>query len=139
MVPTTATLTAAISGVAGFIISSTLTKGIIDNQLESWKVTETLFSICAGIQMPILIGLSIRAARHKKPASVIPRGPLFHEEINIDINNRGEEIQMEVPHSIDVQYQDEHISLSSHESISPKPNVIYVKPRSESVNVECHV
>ena len=51
----------------------------------------------------------------------------------------GEEIQMEVPHQIDVQDQDEHNSLSSHESISPKPNVIYVKSCSESANVECHI
>ena len=139
MVPTTATLTAAISGVAGLIISSTLTKGIIDNQLESWKVTETLFSVLVGIQMPILIGLSIRAARHKKPAPVIPRGLLFHEDINVDIKNQGEEIQMAVPHLINIQDQDEHISLSSHESISPKPKVIYVKPCSESANVEYHI
>ena len=139
MVPTTATLTAAISGVAGFIISSTLTKGIIENQLESWKVTETLFSVLVGIQMPILIGLSIRAARHKKPAPVIPRGPMFHEDINININHRREEIQMEVPHPVDVQDQDDHISLSSHDSVSPKPNVIYVKPCSESPNAEFHI
>ena len=89
--------------------------------------------------MPILIGLSIRAARHKKPAPQIPKGSMFHEDINININDRGEEIQMEVPHQIDVQDQDEHNSLSSHESISPKPNVIYVKSCSESANVECHI
>ena len=120
MVPTTATITSAVSGFSAIISSSLMIKGILDNQLESWKVSETLLSICTGIQMPMLIALTIRAARHKKPAPQIPKGPMFHEDINININDRGEEIQMEVPKPIDVQDQEEHVSLSSHESIFPQ-------------------
>ena len=120
VIPTSATITTAVSWLAGLIASSLMTKGILENQSESWKVSETILSICSGIQMPILIGLSIRAARHKKPAPQFPKGPMFHEDINININDRGEEIQMEVPKPIDVQDQEEHVSLSSHESIFPQ-------------------
>ena len=138
MVPTIATITAAITAVGSSIVSSIMTKGLIDNELESWKRSNILISTCVGIQMPVLIGLSIRAARHKKPAVVIPKGPMFHEDVNININDRGEEIQMEGSNSVDVEEPNDCISLSSHESISPKPNVIFVKPCSGS-DFACHI
>ena len=78
--------------------------------------------------MPLMIGLTLRAAKHKKPTPVIPKGPMFHEDINIDINDRGEEIQIETSYSNNFEAPEVSVSLSSHESVSPKPNVIFVKP-----------
>ena len=34
------------------------------------------------IQMIIMIGMTIRAAKHKKPAPVIPKGPMYHESLS---------------------------------------------------------
>ena len=43
---------------------------------------------------------------------------------------------MEISHSNELP--DDSVSFSSHESVSPNPNVIYVKPRPEN-DVECHI
>ena len=127
MIPTTSTITVTIFEVASLIISSFMTKGIINNQLESWKVAEILLKMCTAMHMPILIGLSIRAAKHKKPAPKIPKGPIFHEDINIDISDRGEEIQMS--NSIGSEDQNNYEGSSS-DTLSPKPKIINVKPCS---------
>ena len=51
-----------------------------------WKM-KSLFLIYQtgiGIGMPVLLGLTIRAAKKKKPAPKIPHGPMFHDDSNSD-------------------------------------------------------
>ena len=145
LIPTTATIASTITSIVSLVIGSLLIKGIVESQSESWKVTEILLNILGGLQMPILIALTIRAARRKKPSPVIPKGPMFHDNAkgkeiprgpmfhDDEINDQGEEIQMEVSISIE-----NHVSISSHESVFPNPNVIFVEPCSGS-DVECHI
>ena len=48
------------------------------------KTIFLIYNTGIGIGMPILLGLTIRAAKKKKPAPKIPHGPMFHEDLNLD-------------------------------------------------------
>ena len=48
------------------------------------KTIFLIYNTGIGIGMPILLGLTIRAAKKKKPAPKIPHGPMFHEDSNLD-------------------------------------------------------
>ena len=119
VVPISATVTSALTGIFALILGSILTKSISDGQLESWKVTEILINTIASVQMPILIGLTVRAAKHKKIAPIIPKGPMFHDGDNDkQRNEQDNQIEMSVPQEIK-NHVSNHVIFSSHESVSP--------------------
>ena len=55
--------------------------------------------------MPILLGLTIRAAKNKKPAPKIPHGPMFHEDSNLDQVEKNE--KSDNKHHFNDQIQEE--------------------------------
>ena len=114
VVPTSATVTSALTGMCALIIGLILIKSISDGYFESWKTTEILMNTIASVQMPILIGLTIRAAKHKKVAPAIPKGPMFHDEdddLNQDQHNN--QIEMSVSHVVE-NNDVNHVSVSSN-------------------------
>ena len=93
-------MTSALTGMCALIIGSILIKSISDGYFESWKTTEILMNTIASVQMPILIGLTIRSAKHKKTAPVIPKGPMFHdgqESVGSNLDMQDNQIEMSVP------------------------------------------
>ena len=48
------------------------------------KILALIYQTGIGIGMPVLLGLTIRAAKKKKPAPKIPHGPMFHDDSNSD-------------------------------------------------------
>ena len=46
------------------------------------KILSLIYQTGIGIGMPVLLGLTIRAAKKKKPAPKIPHGPMFHDDSN---------------------------------------------------------
>ena len=84
--------------------------------------------------MAIMIEMTIRAAKHKKPAPIIPKGPMFHESHS---DNRGvkEEEDIEMQEQEVIQNVDENQIEIDKESFSNDatyavsgPNIIHVKP-----------
>ena len=136
MVPISATITSALSGILGFVILVINVKARQDDVLEVWKYNSFIFSMLCSIQMPIMIGLTIRAAKHKKPAPVIPKGPQFHEPAS-DVGNDAIDISENQVHELEDRNhaQDvEDVSLAVFQPI--RSNVIHVKP---IINDECHI
>ena len=61
-IPIVATIASLATGISGGIVASMLTKSIIENNQESWKTTELVMNIITNVQMPVLIGLTLRVA-----------------------------------------------------------------------------
>ena len=57
------------------------------------KILALIYQTGIGIGMPVLLGLTIRAAKKKKPAPKIPHGPMFHDDSN---SNQVEENENEI-------------------------------------------
>ena len=49
-----------------------------------WKTLVLIYHTGICIGMPILLGLTIRAVKKKKPAPKIPHEPMFHDDSNFD-------------------------------------------------------
>ena len=114
VVPISATVTSALTGIFALILGSILTKSISDGQLESWKVTEILINTIASVQMPILIVLTVRAAKHKKIAPVIPKGPMFHDgDMKKCSKEQDNEIEMSAPPVLE-NHANNSVNFSSH-------------------------
>ena len=57
-----------------------------DNPKGKWKSTVLIFNAFMSIRMPVLLGLTIRSAKKKKPAPKIPSRPMFHDDDDDDSN-----------------------------------------------------
>ena len=77
--------------------------------------------------MPVMIFMTIRAAKHKKPGPTIPKGPMFHET---DTTENDEDIDMQENEVLER-------SMYSNQSVSPLPKIIHVKHIIH--NAECHL
>ena len=108
-------------------------KGHIEHELISWKITSIVFFSSCSVVMPIMILLTICANKKKKPTSVIPKGPMYHDD---DVNDV-EEIEMqEIASENEILHQEQ--STSGNDEVNPVPNVIHVKPIVHN-NTECHI
>ena len=135
MVPITATITSTITAFVTFAIFVIAVKSYSDNVLEVWKFNSFTFSMLCSFQMSIMIGLTIRAAKHKKPAPIIPKGPQFHEPIAKNANADQDVIELQEIQEIN---DDQVESISSEESLQEGPaRIIYVKPMIH--HSECHI
>ena len=134
MVPIIATVTSVLTGIFGIVICVTLIKNLMEDKSEAWKYNGFAMNFCCSLQMPVMILQTLRAAKHKKTAPVIPRRLMFHENVNIDMD---ETIEMQEIAGNNDQGEKEFESLSSHESVFPPPRIIYVKPIEQ--NAECHM
>ena len=63
------------------------------------KILSLIYQTGIGIGMPVLLGLTIRAAKKKKPAPKIPRRPMFHDDSNSDqVEENENDISGKKPH-----------------------------------------
>ena len=63
------------------------------------KILALIYQTGIGIGMPVLLGLTIRAAKKKKPAPKIPHGPMFHDDSNSDqVEKNKNDISGNKPH-----------------------------------------
>ena len=63
------------------------------------KMLFLIYQTGIGIGMPVLLGLTIRAAKKKKPAPKIPRRPMFHDDSNSDqVEENENDISGNKPH-----------------------------------------
>ena len=69
--------------------------------------------------MPALLGLTIRAAKKKKPAPKIPHEPMFHDESNFDQVEENEN---------DISDNKHHSNPQIHESSKKKASKILQGP-----------
>ena len=117
LVPTVATIASLTTGISGGIVALMLIKSIAENNQESWKNTEFVMNTAANLQMPVLIGLTLRVVKHNKTTPVvIPKGPMFHDNENEEGN------QME---------------MVSNEN--PPPNHEELASQVHVLNVESHI
>ena len=77
LVPVSATITSMILGIIGVVFFTMLMKGHNEDYRETWKYSSLSTNMISMIQMPVMIGLTIRAAKHKKPGPVLPKGPKY--------------------------------------------------------------
>ena len=140
MIPVAATITSVISGIAGISLGLVVFGSLIEDRSERWKYTAVFIQSISSIQMPVMILMTVRAAKHKKPGPAIPRGPMYHETDSVeDHEEDGIEMQeIAAPadsckSELSIQYD----SFSSDESLSPSPRLIFVKPIVH--NAECHM
>ena len=71
--------------------------------------------------MPIMLGLTVRAAKKKKLPPKIPRSPMFHDDPHLEENEADDENQED--------HQNEEIQPQN-----PLPKVIFVRPAPDSEN-----
>ena len=131
MVPVTATIASVITGLVGVSACMVVISGLVQDKSESWKYAAVVINSLCSIQMPVMIFMTIRAAKHKKPGPTIPKGPMFHET---DTTKNEENIEML---ENDQVINDDERSMSSNQSVSPLPKIIHVKPIIH--NAECHM
>ena len=126
LVPVSATITSMILGIIGVIFFTMLMKGHNEDYLETWKYSSLSTNLISMIQMPVMIGLTIRAAKHKKPAPVLPKGPMFHEQSDDDDGHENEEHEM---NDVNVDEQVQEVPSDDYDSsVVGHPNIIYVQP-----------
>ena len=73
------------------------------------KTIFLIYNTGIGIGMPILLGLTIRAAKKKKPAPKIPHGPMFHDDSNFDQVEENENDISDNKHNFKPQIQEESV------------------------------
>ena len=140
MVPVVATITTVICGVLGVSLGLVVFSSLIHDQLEQWKYTAVFIQSISTMEMPIMILLTLRAAKHKKPGPAIPKGPMYHETDSVEEKNEENCIEL---HEITInennvnENSNEYDCFSSQDSVSPIPRIIFVKPMIH--NTECHI
>ena len=161
LVPVSATVTSVIAGISSLGIAFMLVKGYVENDEESWKSMAFSASVMTNIDMIVMIGLTIRAAKLRKQKPKIPRRPMYYDNIIDPCMGRVDIIQFLTKghkrHSGTLDsYQDvekEGSSKNHHElsernnesqpescptSPSNKINLINVKPIIKQ-DTECHI
>ena len=98
LVPVSATIISLVGVFACFGIAFSLKEN--DDAKGRWKSTVLIFNAFMSIRMPVLLGLTIRSAKNKKPAPKIPIGPMFHDDDDSNTNNTLEEDQEEKENSV---------------------------------------
>ena len=79
LVPVSATIISLVGVFVTIgIAASVMVRFGDDNPKGKWKSTVLIFNAFMSIRMPVLLGLTIRSAKKKKPAPKIPIGPMFH-------------------------------------------------------------
>ena len=69
----------SVSVLLGAIVLSNLVSSHQEDDRSSWKSTIVTLYFVMSIEMPIMIGLTLRAAKKKKLLPQIPMKPMFHE------------------------------------------------------------
>ena len=64
----------------GIIMTAWFVNGHLNQDQEMWKLTVFAQAIGTSVQMSVMIGLTFRAAKNRKTAPQIPRGPMYHED-----------------------------------------------------------
>ena len=115
LVPVSATVCSVIIGIVDLVLFTVYVKKFDDN--EAWKSISFGLSLISSLEMPIMIALTIRAAKHHKPAPVLPKGPMFHEP------------------EIELTSQADNVQASNQEGVQEPtlPNIINVRPVNETV------
>ena len=140
LIPMSATITSFITSIAGLAVLILLLNGFSNDQYGVMKWLSFGLNIFCSIQTAVMIGLTIRAAKHKKPAPVIPKGPMYHESLSdIDgVVKVEEDIEMqEINQNTDenqIEVVPESFSNDSTYAVSG-PHIIHVKPMIH--NAEC--
>ena len=102
------------------------------NEGKSHMKIKTVFETWTSIQMPIMLSMTIKAAKKKKPLPKIPQKPMFHDENDEEAGNDENKDED----------QDDETPNQDHEFIQPQPStskVIYVKPADPNNTIENHM
>ena len=79
-------VSATIISLVGVFVTIGIAASFMDrygdttNTKGRWKSTVLIFNAFMSIRMPVLLGLTIRSAKKKKPAPKIPSRPMFHDD-----------------------------------------------------------
>ena len=80
LVPVSATVTSVIAGISSLGMAYMLVKGYVENDEESWKTMAFSASVMNNIDMIVMIGLTIRAAKLRNQKPNIPRRPIYYDK-----------------------------------------------------------
>ena len=94
---------------------------VIGKSNEIFLSSMNNFQYCLSIQMPIMLGLTVRAAKQKKLPPKIPKSPMFHDDPHLE---------EDVPEDI----QEDHQNSEEIQPQIPLPQVIFVKPAPDLEN-----
>ena len=81
--------------------------------------------------MPMLLGLTLRAAKQKSPPPVIPHKPHFHNDPNIEDSSSDTQNRTPEPN---VQSRNNQIL-----NVMPNSNLIHVQPANQECIEMCHI
>ena len=90
LVPVSATISSVIGGIVALGLAIAYVKNIQDIDNEAWKSISFGVTLISSLEMPIMIGLTIRAAKYHRTPPKIPRGPMFHEPEIESVSEHGE-------------------------------------------------
>ena len=136
LIPMSATITSFITSIAGLVVFISLLNGFSNDQYGVVKWLSFGLNIFCSIQTAVMIGLTIRAAKHKKQAPVIPKGPLYHEPLENKVSVVEEDIEMQEVDADENHVESDGNSSSSHSCHISGPNIIHVNPIIHAV---CHI
>ena len=83
--------------------------------------------------MPMLLGLTLRAAKQKSPSPVIPHKPHFHNDPNIEDSSSDDQNRTPEPN---VQGERRNSQVLN---VMPNSNVIQVQPANQECIEMCHI
>ena len=149
LVPVSATVTSVIAGISSLGMAFMLVKGYVENDEETWKSMAFSASVMINIDMIVMIGLTIRAAKLRKQKPNIPMGPMYYDkkkescgQVNVIQFLTKEHERPTKPTTFNYQDEQKRISnrlIESYPSTSSKNiRLIDVKPNLKQDD-ECHM
>ena len=117
-----------ISAAVVSMVSMVATVGMIFCIVVSFENTDYMgkayFECCLSIQMPLMLALTLKAAKHKKPLPKIPQKPMFHDDPYLEEENNKENDDVNA---------EQHAEDVNEEQARPSPSrMIMVKPAPDA-------
>ena len=87
-------------------------------------MTKAYFECCLSIQMPLMLALTLKAAKHKKPLPKIPQKPMFHDDPYLEEENNEE--------NDDVNAEQHAEEICDQQAKPSTSRIIMVKPAPDT-------
>ena len=117
-----------ISAAVVSMVSMVATVGMMFWIVVSFENTDYMgkayFECCLSIQMPLMLALTLKAAKHKKPLPKIPQKPMFHDDPYLEEENNEE--------NNDVDEEQHAEDINDQQPGPPTSRIILVKPAPDA-------
>ena len=106
-----------------------------------YRLIDLIITLGQAIQLPICVGLTLKVAMKKKnkPAPVIPKHPMFHDDPNIEDSSETDQNETELgpmPQNDEMEQSGQEYQLDSQhgEGTSGLARIIHVKPCDDQMS-----